>query len=68
MLGPLYLLVLSIGWLGCSWGTQYGVLLKRSLLAQLRNPTDTTARLLLSIWVGMLAGAPLSSVFPCNRQ
>ncbi len=44
--------------LSCSWGTQYAVLLKRSLLAQLRNPTDTTARLLLSTWVGMLAGAP----------
>lgn len=41
----------------CSWETQFNVLLKRSLLAQLRNPTDTTSRLLLSVWVGMLAGA-----------
>ena len=57
---------MSTDWLGCSWGTQYGVLLKRSLLAQLRNPTDTTARLLLSAWVGVLAGAPYTSVFPCH--
>ncbi len=34
------------------------MLFERSLLAQLRNPTDVTARLLLSCWVGMVAGAP----------
>ena len=41
----------------CSWWTQYWWLLKRSLLAQLRNPTDVTSRLLLSCWIGLLAGA-----------
>ena len=41
----------------CSWGTQLRVLLKRAMLAQLRNPTDTTSRLFLSTWVGVLAGA-----------
>jgi hypothetical protein len=40
-----------------SWLTQFGLLFKRALLAQLRNPTDVTARLFLSTWVGMLAGA-----------
>ena len=33
------------------------MLLKRAMLAQLRNPTDTTSRLFLSTWVGCLAGA-----------
>ena len=41
-----------------SWGMQFCVLLRRALRAQLRNPTDVTARLLLSCWVGMVAGAP----------
>ena len=40
-----------------SWGTQFWWLLKRSLVAQLRNPTDITSRLLLSCWIGLLAGA-----------
>ena len=40
-----------------SWGTQFWWLLKRSLVAQLRNPTDVTSRLLLSCWIGLLAGA-----------
>ncbi|CAL5218719.1 g432 [Coccomyxa viridis] len=39
-----------------SWWTQYWWLLKRSLVAQLRNPTDVTSRLLLSCWIGLLAG------------
>ena len=33
------------------------MLLRRAMLAQLRNPTDTTSRLFLSTWVGVLAGA-----------
>ena len=37
---------------------QFRVLLRRALVAQLRNPTDVTARLLLSTYVGLLAGAP----------
>jgi len=41
-----------------SWATQFRVLFRRALRAQLRNPTDVTARLLLSCWVGMVAGAP----------
>ncbi len=40
-----------------SWLTQFRVLLNRAMLAQLRNPTDTTSRLFLSTWVGCLAGA-----------
>jgi len=40
-----------------SWVTQFRVLLRRAMLAQLRNPTDTTTRLFLSTWVGVLAGA-----------
>ncbi len=44
----------------CSWWTQYWWLLKRSLVAQLRNPTDVTSRLLLSCWIGLLAGAHLT--------
>ncbi|KAK9802008.1 hypothetical protein WJX73_010401 [Symbiochloris irregularis] len=39
-----------------NWFTQVGVLFKRSLLAQMRNPTDASSRLLLSVWVGILAG------------
>lgn len=42
----------------CSWWTQFVVLLRRAMLGQLRNPTDTTSRLFLSTWVGVLAGAP----------
>ena len=40
----------------CSWPTQFVVLLRRAMLGQLRNPTDTTSRLFLSTWVGVLAG------------
>jgi hypothetical protein len=40
-----------------SWGTQFWWLLQRSLVTQLRNPTDVTSRLLLSCWIGLLAGA-----------
>ena len=29
------------------------------MLAQLRNPTDATSRLLLSCWVGILGGTAL---------
>ncbi len=43
----------------CSWLTQFRVLLRRAMLSQLRNPTDTTSRLFLSTWVGALAGVPL---------
>ncbi len=40
-----------------SWGTQFRVLFRRALRAQLRNPTDATSRLLMSTCVGLLAGA-----------
>ena len=43
----------------CSWVTQFMVLLRRAMLGQLRNPTDTTSRLFLSTWVGVLAGTPI---------
>ena len=49
-----------------SWLTQFGLLFKRALLAQLRNPTDVTARLFLSTWVGALAGAPPACVHPSH--
>ncbi|CAK0773849.1 hypothetical protein CVIRNUC_004108 [Coccomyxa viridis] len=39
------------------WWTQFAWLLRRSLVSQLRNPTDVTSRLLLSAWIGLLAGA-----------
>ena len=39
-----------------SWWRQFMTLLWRSLLNQLRNPTDTSSRLLMSTWVGTLAG------------
>ena len=43
-----------------SWCTQFRWLLQRSFVAQLRNPTDVTGRLLLSVWIGLFAGAPMS--------
>ena len=39
-----------------SWAVQWQQLFWRSLMAQIRNPTDATARLLLSCYVGALAG------------
>ena len=39
-----------------SYWTQFKVLFHRSVLAQLRNPTDVTSRLMLSCWVGTFAG------------
>ena len=39
-----------------SYWTQFRVLFHRSVLAQLRNPTDVTSRLMLSCWVGTFAG------------
>lgn len=44
--------------------TQFRVLLKRGVLAQLRNPTDATSRLLLATWVGMLAGLTFFNLGP----
>ena len=38
------------------WHVQYSTNLQRCLLAQFRNPTDSAMRLLLSLWVGLLAG------------
>ena len=50
----------------CSWPTQFVVLLRRAMLGQLRNPTDTTSRLFLSTWVGVLAGESYcDSPMPC---
>ena len=51
-----------------SWGAQFSVLFRRSVLAQLRNPTDATSRLLLSCWVGILAGAALGLTVACWRH
>lgn len=39
-----------------SWARQFWVLWKRAMLAQLRNPTDTAARLLVATWIGLLTG------------
>jgi ATP-binding cassette, subfamily G (WHITE), member 2 len=47
-----------------TYRTQFAVLLHRSLLAQLRNPTDVTSRLLLSTWMGTLAGVVFISQTP----
>ena len=43
----------------CSWARQFQVLLKRSIVSQLRNPTDTACRLLLASWIGLVAGKVL---------
>jgi hypothetical protein len=51
-----------------SWATQFRVLFRRALRAQLRNPTDVTARLLLSCWVGMVAGAPPRPRAACRHS
>lgn len=40
----------------CSFGKQLWVLMHRSYLSQLRNPADTAARLLISSWMGIMAG------------
>lgn len=47
-----------------SYWTQFLVLLRRSSLAQLRNPTDMSSRLLLSTWVGTIAGAVFVALSP----
>ena len=47
-----------------SYWTQFLVLLRRSSLAQLRNPTDVSSRLLLSTWVGTIAGAVFVALSP----
>ena len=47
-----------------SWWTQFKVLVKRAALAQLRNPTDATSRILLATWVGMLAGLAFFNLAP----
>jgi hypothetical protein len=59
------------GQYAAGWLTQFQVLLHRAFVAQLRNPTDVTSRLLLSVWVGILAG--VYTIFtgsllsnPCN--
>ena len=39
-----------------TYWTQFAVLYKRSLRAQLRNPTDIASRMLMSTWVGTLGG------------
>jgi hypothetical protein len=43
---------------------QFRVLFKRGVLAQLRNPTDATSRILLATWVGMLAGLAFFNLAP----
>lgn len=42
-----------------SWVRQFVVLLMRCSFAQLRNPTDAAARLLVATWVGLLTGRSL---------
>ena len=39
-----------------SWLTQFRVLLHRSWINQIRNPADATSRLMLAVWVSMMAG------------
>ena len=39
-----------------SWLTQFRVLLHRSWVNQVRNPADATSRLMLAVWVSMMAG------------
>ncbi len=39
-----------------AWHKQFGVLLRRAFLTQMRNPTDTASRLLLATWIGLLTG------------
>ena len=61
----------QVGHYAASWGRQFTVLAKRHLLGQLRNPTDSSSRLLMSCYVGLLAGAPLlvlvhGSMAPCT--
>ena len=48
-----------MGQYAAGWPMQYLVNLQRCLLAQLRNPTDSAMRLLISMWVGLLAGVHL---------
>lgn len=40
----------------CSLGQQVAVLLQRSLQSQMRHPYDAGARLMLSLWSGILPG------------
>ena len=47
-----------------SWCMQFRVLLRRALLAQLRNPTDVTARLFLSCYVGPAGWCALGITIP----
>ena len=42
------------------------MLFKRALLSQLRNPTDTSSRLLMSTWVGTLAGKAVFQPSGCS--
>ena len=42
-----------------SWWRQFVILLTRCSLAQIRNPTDAAARLLVATWIGLLTGEPL---------
>ena len=51
----------QMGHYAASWTRQFAVLAKRHLLGQLRNPTDSSSRLLMSCYVGLLAGTPCCS-------
>ena len=52
------------GQYAASWGTQFVVLARRSVFSTLRNPTDAASRLLMSCWVGILAGGALTQPAP----
>ena len=49
----------QMGHYAASWTRQFAVLAKRHLQGQLRNPTDSSSRLLMSCYVGLLAGTPM---------
>ena len=43
-----------------SWGKQYRVLYVRSMVTQLRNPSDICGRIIITTTIGLLTGACLA--------
>ena len=58
----------QVGQYAASWPRQFAVLAKRHLLGQLRNPTDSSSRLLMSCYVGILAGTPALQARLCSTR
>ena len=48
--------------LSCSWGLQFRTLLHRTLLTQMRNPTDAAARVLISCYAAAIGGESLAKL------